>query len=153
MLNNAAIKTAPTVVTVTSLTTGGGTGVGCTTGSIDFTGTNDNMQSIYFRSGANAGTYRTTDSASATAHTWDVATRNAVAIGDTLVAVPLRTHGISTVLFDDTTAMFIDCADAPVLAGTDRYLINVIRLDLATPGQEYAEFSFNPAHFNFQIKA
>ena len=143
-IRNAAIGTAPTVVTVT---TGSVDGLGCTTGAMDFTGTTSNLHTLYCRSGANAGAYRISDSASSTVHTWDVALRNDVAVGDKFVGVPLRTHGYSTVMFDDATAMFIDCADAPVLNGSARWIIQVVRLDLATPGQEYAEFRFDPVHF------
>jgi hypothetical protein len=146
-LRVANIKTAPTVETVTSQTTGGATGVGCTTGTQDFTSIANDMQTLYFRSGGNAGTYRTNNSASATALLFAKATRNSVEIGDTLVIVPVRSHGFSTVMFDDTTAMFIDCADAPALNGTDRWIIQVVRLDLATPGQEYCEFCFDSVHF------
>jgi len=144
-IRNAAIGTAPTVVTATA---GDTDGVGVTTGAIDFTATADNMSTIYCRSGANAGAYRLLDSAHATVHTWDVAMRNDTVIGDTFVAAPMRTHGLSTVMFDATTAMFIDCADDPVLAGTARWDINVIRLDLGTPGGEYCEFMFAPSHFS-----
>ena len=151
-IRNAAIKTAITLLTVTSQDTGGGTGVGCTTGAADFTGTADNMQTIHFRTGESAGSYRHTDSASATVHTWDLATRGDINVGDTCVMAPLRSYGLSTVLFDDTTAMFIDAADAPVLAGTTRYCISVVRLDLATPGYEYAEFKFQPMHFNHVLR-
>ncbi len=146
-LRVAAIGTAPTVETVTSQTTGGATGVGCTTAAHDFTSIANDMSTIYFRSGGNAGTYRTNNSASNTALLFAKATRNSVEIGDTLVIVPLRSHGYSTVMFDDTTAMFIDCADAPVLNGTNRWIIQVIRLDLATAGQEYCEFCFDSVHF------
>lgn len=144
-LRNAAIGTAPTVVTATA---GDTDGVAVTTGAIDFTSTTGNLSTIYCRSGANAGVYRTLDSSSSTAHTWDVATRNDTEIGSTWVAVPVRTHGLSTVMFDATTAMFIDVADNPVLAGTARWDINVIRLDLSEPGGEYCEFQFAPSHFS-----
>ena len=143
-IRKAAIGTAPTVVTATTTSTDG---LGITTGAIDFTPEASNMQTIYCRSGGNAGAYRTTDATSTTVHTWDVAMRNDIAIGDTFVMVPLASVGYSTVMFDDATAMFIDCADGPVLAGTNRWIIQVLRLDLATAGQEYAEFRFDAVHF------
>jgi len=146
-LRVAAIGTAPSVETVTSQTTGGSTGVGFTSGTMDFTSIANDMQTIYFRSGGNAGTYRLNNSASATAALFAKATRNSIEIGDTFVIVPVRSHGYSTVMFDDATAMFIDCADAPVLDGTDRWIISVVRLDLATAGNEYCEFRFDPVHF------
>ena len=146
-IRNAAIKTAPTVATVTSLTTGGGTGVGCTVDGIDHTALASNLDTIYFRTGGNAGTYRTLDSAHATALTWDMALKSDVTIGDTCVVVPIRTHGYSTVMFDATTAMFIDNADDAVLLGTARWTIQVLRLDLSVAGNEYCEFVFDPGHF------
>lgn len=148
-IRNAAIGTAPTVVTATA---GDTDGLGVTTGSIDFTADGNPISTIYCRTGANAGVYRILDSNSATVHTWDTATRNDTEIGSTWVAVPLRTHGLSTVLFDGTTAMFIDCADAPALGGDGYWGINVIRLDLATAGGEYAEFSFEAGHFLLDIE-
>jgi hypothetical protein len=143
-LYNAAVGTAPTVVTVT---TGDTQGLGCTTGAADFTSITSPLQTAYFRSGANAGVYRMKDDSSTTIHTWDTATKNDIAVGDTLVVVPLRTHGPSTVMFDATSASFIDVADAPVLAGTNRWAINVLRLDLSEAGNEYCEFMFDAGHF------
>ena len=143
-IRNGAIGTAPTVVTATNVST---TGLGITTGAVNFTPIASNLQTIYCRTGGNAGAYRTTDATSATVHTWDVAMRNDIAIGDTFVMVPVRSHGYSTVMFDDATAMFIDCADGPVLAGTNRWIIQVVRLDLSTAGNEYCEFRFDPVHF------
>ncbi len=145
---NAATGTAPTVVTVTTAST---TGLGCTTGSIDFTGIAQPLQTFYCRTGANAGSYRMSDSNSATVHTWDTALKSDVAVGDTFVAVPMRTHGPSTVMFDATCAAWIDCADAPVLAGTDRWSIIVHRLDLSVAGSEYCEFRFDTGHFGAYI--
>ena len=146
-IRNAAIGTAPTVATVTSQTTGGATGVGCTVDGIDHTAIASNLDTIYFRSGGNAGCYRTLDSAHATALTWDVALRNDVEEGDTCVVVPVRTHGYSTVMFDATTMAFIDCADDAVLNGTARWIIQVLRLDLSVAGDEYCEFCFDMVHF------
>ena len=148
-LRNAAIGTAPSVVTATA---GDANGLGVTTGAINFTPENTSISTIYCRSGANAGVYRLLDSASTTVHTWDTATRNDTEIGSTWVAVPVRTHGLSTVMFDATTASFIDVADNPVLAGTNRWGINVIRLDLSTAGDEYVEFTFELGHFLYDIE-
>jgi len=147
-LRNAAIGTAPTVVTATA---GNTSGVAVTTGAIDFTSVADNTATIYCRSGNNAGVYRSLDSASTTVHTWDRATRNDTEIGSTWVAAPVRAFGPSTVMFDATTAMFIDVADAPVLAGTNRWSIFVYRLDLAEAGNEYVEFRFDAGHFGSYI--
>ncbi len=147
-IRNAAIGTAPTVVTATNTSADG---LGITTDAMDFTNENTSLGSIHCRTGGNAGAYRILDSASATVHTWDRAMRSDIAVGDTFVGVPLRTHGFSTVMFDATTAMFIDCADAPVQAGTDRWAITVIRLDLNNAGNEYAEFMFAANHFTYRV--
>lgn len=143
---NAAVGTAPTEVTSTNTSSDG---LGITTGAIDFTPENTSTATIYCRSGANAGAYRLLDDSSTTVHTWDKAMRNDIAVGDTFVVVPVRTHGFSTVMFDSTTAAYIDCADANVIAGTDRWGITVLRLDLSTAGNEYCEFMFASGHFMY----
>lgn len=151
-IRNAAIATAPTLLTVTA---GDSDGLGCTTNANDFTGIQLAMQTFYFRSGNNAGAYRIADynaGTSTTVHSWDTATKQDTAAGDTGVCVPIRTHGISTVMFDSTTAMFIDNADAPVSGGADRWGINVLRLDLSEAGKEYVEFCFETGHFLFDIE-
>jgi len=141
---NAAVGVAPSVVTCTTGDSNGLTGV---FGAINFTPTTDNDSTIYFRSGSNAGAYRVMDAASTTTLAWDVALRNDVAAGDTAVAVPIRSHGSSTINFDATTMAWIDCADAPTKAGTNRWSVNVIRLDLSVAGQEYCDFVFQANHY------
>jgi hypothetical protein len=140
----ASTGTAPTLLTSTN-TNGNGTGI--TTNATSFTPDGNSISTIYCRSGANAGAYRTLTSASTTVHTWDMAMKYDIAIGDTFVCVPMRTFGPSTVMFDATTAAFIDVDDNPVLAGTNRWSIIVIRLDLSVAGQEYVEFRFDIGHF------
>ena len=149
-LYNAAVGTAPTVVTATA---GDTDGLGVTTGAIDFTPITTPLQTIYCRSGNNAGVYRLLDAASTTVHTWDTATRNDTEIGSKWVAAPVRTHGLSTVMFDATTATYIDVADAPVLNGTNRWIINVVRLDLSEAGKEFVEFRFDACHFTTYLTA
>ena len=140
----SAVGTAPTLVTCT---TGDSSGVAGTFGAIDFSPTANNDSTLYFRSGSNAGAYRIMDGTSTTALTWDVALRNDVADGDTAVAAPMRYVGSSTVLIGATCMSYIDCANDPVEAGTDRWAINVIRLDLSEAGKEYVEFMFQPNHY------
>lgn len=143
-LFNAAVGTAPTVVTVSSQTTGGGTGVGCTTGSSDVA-TVANFGTIYFRSGANTGAYRTVTSASATAHTWLQATKEDVSVGDTAVVINgLRTAGMGKFI-TDTTGLYVDINGA--LTSHNNW-VNILRLDLSTAGKEYVEFQFNADNFN-----
>jgi len=141
---NAAVGTAPTVMTVT---TGSSDGLGITTNATQFTPEAYPTATIYCRTGANAGSYRLLDAASATVHTWDKAMRNDIAVGDTFVAVPMRFFGPSQIMFDATSASFVDCADAPVLAGTNRWSVIVTRLDLSTAGKEFVEFYFDLGHF------
>jgi len=145
-IRNAAIKTAPTLLTATNATHDAN-GLGVTTNTSECASITTPLSTIYCRTGANAGAYRLCDTASASIHTWDTAMRNDCVYGDTFVLVPVRTHGFSTVMFDDTTAMFIDSADDPVADGTDRWIIDVVRLDLSTAGNEYCEFRFSSTHF------
>jgi hypothetical protein len=148
-IRNAAIGTPPTVLTATA---GNASGLSVTTNAAQCASITSPLQTIYCRTGANAGAYRLTDTSSSTTHTWDQAMRNDTAVGDTFVFVPVRTHGYSTVMFDATTAMFIDAADAAVLGGTDRWGIQVVRLDLSTYGNEYCEFMFEAGHFLMDIE-
>jgi len=148
---NAAVGTAPTVVTCTTAGTSGVTG---TFGAIDFTPTADNDGTLYFRSGNNAGAYRIMDGTSTTALQWDMATRNDVLVGDTAVAVPVRSHGPATIYFHATTMSFIDAAVEPAKAGTNLWAVNVLRLDLSEAGKEYCEFCFLTNHYtNFVTPA
>ncbi|MFH1562844.1 MAG: hypothetical protein ABIF11_05440 [Nitrospirota bacterium] len=142
---NAAVGTGPTVMTVT---TGSSDGLGITTNATQFTPEAYPTATIYCRTGANAGAYRLLDAASSTVHTWDKAVRNDIAVGDTFVAVPMRFFGPSQIMFDGVSASFVDCADAPVLAGTNRWSVIVTRLDLAEAGKETVEFYFDAVHFS-----
>jgi len=145
-LRNAAIGTAPSVLTDT---VGQASGLGFT--AVADAATIAFMSTAYCRSGANEGAYRLIKSAGSTTHTWTKATRSACAIGDTWVTVPVPTFGPGTVMFDATTSMFIDVADAPVANGTARWSIFVYRLDLRVAGQEYCEFRFDPSHFGSYV--
>jgi hypothetical protein len=137
-------------LTERTVTAGDAAGTGCVVSASDFTPIAYPMQTVYFRTGANAGTYRMVDQASATALEWDTATVNDTASGDVLVMAPVRTHGFSTVMFDDVSATFIDI-DAPVYNATHRYVINVVRLDLRETGKEYVEFMFDASHFGHAV--
>ena len=125
-----------------TVSVGDANGVSCTSSATDVSGI-ANLGTIYFRTGANKGVYRITDDASTTALTWDKATPNAVAAGDTLVRVNLRVGGISRVQFD-SEATFIDCSAA---CTADYYGIIVVGLDLSRAGEEYVEFMFATDHF------
>lgn len=138
---NAAVGTAPTLLTVT---TGSSDGLGVTTGACDFTPV-ANLSTVYYRKGANAGVYRITDDTSTTVLTHDVATPYDIAVGDTAVRVPLRHSGVSYVrIGDDTCASFIDCSQTPA---TNYDVIHVVRLDLSEAGSEFVDFMFDGDHF------
>ena len=138
---NGAVGTAPTVCTVT--TGCGGDGIGCTTGSADVA-TVANFATMYMRSGANKGIYRTLTSASATTHTWLKAMPGTIAVGDTCVAINgLRPYGLALAQFD-TEALYIDCSAA---LSSDYYIIDVVELDLSEAGNEHVKFRFNMDNF------
>lgn len=140
--------TGPALLTATNTSTDG---LGITTNANDYTTGVAALHTIYCRSGANAGSYRIVTSTSSTIHTWDNAMIHDIAIGDTFVMVPMRPYGHSTVMFDDTTASWIDCDDGPVAAGTARWAINILRLDLREAGKEFVEFMFSVDHFGAYV--
>lgn len=140
-----AVGTAPVLTTCTTGDANGLTGV--FSPAIDFTPTTGDDGTIYFRSGANAGAYRIMDAASTTTLAWDMALRNDVTAGDTAVAVPMRTHGSSTIYFHATTMSWIDADVEPTKAGTGLWSVNIITLDLSEAGKEYCEFMFQTNHF------
>jgi len=140
-INNAAVGTAPTELTVS--TASGGDGLDCTTDASDAT-TVANFSTIYIRSGANKGIYRQLDSASTTTHTWDKAMYKDVAVGDTAVVINgLNMFGISK-CYIDSVGLYID-ASAALTA--DYFYINVLRLDLREAGNEFVEFQFVAENF------
>lgn len=138
---NGAVGTAPTVVTATVAS--GGDGIGCTTGAADAT-TIANFATIYMRSGANQGIYRTLTSNSDTVHTWLKAMPSDVAVGDTAVVINgLRPYGPSLMQLD-AEALYVDCSAA---LSSDYYIVHVNRLDLSVAGNEYVEFRFDTDNF------
>lgn len=140
-LYNAAVGTAPTLVTVS--TASGGDGIGCTTGATEVA-TVANFSTIYARTGANQGIYRTLTSASQTAHTWLKAMPGDMAVGDTCVVVNgLRPYGPCYMQLD-TEAVYIDTSAALT---ADYYIIDVVELDLSEAGSEHVKFRFNADNF------
>jgi hypothetical protein len=139
-LYNSTLGTAPTVLTVT---TGSTDGLGFTSNATDFTPVADLCTSIG-RSGANEGIMRISDDTSTTVSTNDRAFPYDIAVGDTLIRVPLRPIGQSFVQFDSEST-FIDVSASPA---TDYFIIDVLRLDLDTAGEEKVYFRFNPVHFD-----
>lgn len=137
---NAAVGTAPTLLTATA---GNTDGLQVTTNATQFTPV-VGLATIYCRSGANAGVYRVTDDTSTTTATWDVAMPADTAVGDTFVRVPVRV-GLSYVrIGDDTVASYINCAQSPA---TNYDQIIVTKLDLREAGKEHCEFMFTAGHF------
>lgn len=138
---NGAVGTAPTEVTVTA--GDGGDGIGCTTSASDVA-TVANFSTIYMRTGANAGVYRTLTSASTTTHTWLKAMPSSIAAGDKAVVINgLRPYGISRMQLD-AEGLYVDCSAALT---SDYYNIIVYRLDLSVAGKEYVEFRFDADNF------
>ena len=142
--------TPPTERTVTA---GDTDGTGCTVAASDFAPVAHPLQTVYFRKGANAGTYRMVDQANSTALEWDTACVYDTVAGDVLVMVPVRTHGFSTVYFSPTTMSFIDTAVVPLKSSDAKWTINVVRLDLREQGKEFVEFLFDISHFGHSIKS
>lgn len=143
-----AVGTAMNVVTVSAA---GANAKSCTTDTTGFCRAGDGSEviktnnTIYFRSGTNMGEYRVTDSSSSLYHTWDKALRAAPAVGDTaVIANGLRPCGYSRFQILAEATCINNYADS----STNNYAVNVVRLDLATAGQEYAEFMFLAEHFS-----
>jgi len=135
--SSSIVGTAPTVGTVTTDSSGGT----CTTNTTGVTGV-DSMSTIYFRSGAAAGSYRITMDTSATTHTYGIRTNSTVtdnSVGDTLVKVNLPAVGKGR-LQVSTPALWVQ-SNAAVTA--DYWMVDVVRLDLSTAGSEYVEFRFD----------
>jgi hypothetical protein len=97
---------------------------------------------FYCRSGANAGLYRISETASATVHTFQIAWPHALAASDVFVAAPVR-FGYSR-LQTDALASYLDASATPA---TDYYNAIVEHIDLRETGKEYCIFRFSPEQF------
>jgi hypothetical protein len=137
---NAALGTAPTVVSDTGGADTTGYTTAGTTGACDFTPV-ANVCSIYCRSGRNAGLYRTTNDTSTTAPDVTVAFPYDVALGDTFVRVPLK-QGLSQIYIGGP-GLYIDCS----LTATNNFMVFVEGLNLENAGKETADFTFAADHF------
>jgi hypothetical protein len=138
---NAAVGTAPTVLTVT--TGSGSDGLDFVSNANEST-TVANYATAYCRSGANAGTYRQIVNASSTSFQNTPAFKEDIAVGDTFVVVNLNRFGHSR-CYIDAEGLYLD-SNAEV--STNYHYIDVLRLDLSEAGNEYCEFRFNPICFN-----
>ena len=136
---NAAVGTAPTLLTTTAASATGFNAAG-TTNACDFTPVAD-MGTIYCRTGANAGLYRITHDTSTTAPACPLNFPYAIAIGDTFVRVPVK-QGYSEVYIAGP-GLYITSA----LTATNNFTILVDRLGLEIAGSEYADFRFALDHF------
>ena len=137
-------------IALLTATAGNTSGVQVVTNAADFTNV-ANLGTIYCRSGNNAGAYRICTDASDVTHTWDLAMKADTVIGDTFVKAGMRPYGHSTVMFDNTTAAWIDVDDAPAANGNNRHAISVVRLDLREAGKEFVEFMFDISKFGAYI--
>jgi len=142
-IRNNAIGTAISELTSSA---GNANGLTVTTGACDFTPV-ANLCTIYARSGVNAGQYRITDDTSTTVAAWDREMLSTTATtGEKYVRVPLRPQGVSYITIGDgTVASYIDASKTPA---TDYDIVHVVRLDLSTAGNEYAEFKFDADAFS-----
>jgi hypothetical protein len=114
-----------------------------TTTTLGFTGVND-FATVYCRTGANAGLYRTLNSTSATAPDVEAAFPFDVVAGDTFVGAPLK-QGFSYIYIAGP-GMYIDQSASPA---TNYFEVIVEKVDLKVAGSEKALFRFCPQHFNF----
>jgi hypothetical protein len=131
-------------VCTTTTDTGGADTTGYTTagtqGAVTFTPV-ANVCTIYCRSGANAGLYRTTNDTSTTAADVTTAFPYDVVSGDTFVRVPLK-QGLSEIYIGGP-GLYIDQG----LTATDNFHVICKKLDLAVSGSEKAQFWFTGDHF------
>lgn len=141
-------STRGTTPTVNVVTTGSADGASFTSDACDHTPV-ANLSTAYFRSGLNRGRQRQRTDASATVAAFANAFKDDIAVGDTVVSVPLRPYGISFPQLD-TEADFFDISAAP---GTNHMLFYVHELHLETAGAEYVTGTFAPEHFMPQISA
>lgn len=128
---------APVAPVVGTVTTGNSAGTGCTTGAMSVASV-PGYSTMYFRTGANKGTYRLVYSTHATVHTWTTPTYADVTAGDTCVLVDLPLFGLGAAQLSNYSLSFDINADI----SSDGYQINVLRLDLAEADKEYVEFQW-----------
>jgi hypothetical protein len=139
---NAAVGTAPTLLTATVASTDG---LGTTTNATQFTPV-ANACTIYCRKGANKGAYRILDTTSTTVHTWTQAMNHDIAIGDQFVATHPRYFSTSYLQLGATVGLWVEASFTPA-ANSHYYQVEVERLDLSVAGQEFVEFRFGGDNF------
>jgi len=142
MKTELVVDAPGTPITEVTVTAGSTSGVLATTGACDVI-TVDGYATIYFRTGLCAGTYRKLDSASTTAHTWNLPTYADTVIGDKAVVVNVNMFGLSLV---QLAATYCNCFDIDDGVATNSLGIDTIRLNLEK-GQEWVEFRWNISNF------
>lgn len=141
-LKNDAPGTAPSLLTCT---TADANGLSVTTNATDVAPVAA-LTTIYCRTGLNAGIYRSLYTTSTTVHVTEEEWPHAIAVGDTFVTVPLRTHGRSYIRCgDETYCTYINVSETPA---TNYDVIHVVRLDLSVAGSEYVDFYFDARSFS-----
>jgi hypothetical protein len=127
-----------------------GLGFTCGTTGFNFTSVAYNA-TMYCRSGANKGLYRTTYSAAAgtAEHLFYCYWPYTIAVGDKFVGAPLPECGSGTINFDDV-GLFINGSAA--VTTTDYIGVDILELNLEVSGKEYAIFRINPSQFTQQGK-
>jgi len=137
---DGAYKTVCTTTTDTGgADTTGYTSAG-TQGAVTFTPV-ASICTIYCRSGANAGLYRTTSDTSTTAAVVTTGFPYDVVLGDVFVRVPLK-QGLSEIYIGGP-GLYIDQG----LTASNNFQVIVKDMDLAVSGSEKARFWFTGDHF------
>ncbi len=145
---NAALGTAPGVVTASAASATGWTSAG-TTGAPDYTTGVANLHTAYCRTGANMGLYRRLTNTTGTAPVSTIGFPYDVAIGDTFCMVPLA-QGIS-LIYIAGPGLYISSA---LGLATNYFGVIVKKLDLRESGKETADFRFMSIHFdNYRTNA
>lgn len=139
-LYNSTRGTAPSLNTVTVASA---TGAGFTADAHDHSTPVAGLATSYFRSGLNKGRMRQGTDTSSTVKTFANAFRDDIAVGDTVVTVPLRPFGMCYVQLD-TEADFFDISANPA---TNYIHFDVHELHLEKAGEEYVVGTFDPVHF------
>ena len=137
---NAAYGTACAVITNTAQSTDGST---ITTSALSYTMPAYNTM-FYCRSGANMGLYCPGYAASTTTHTFHLCWPYDIEIGDTFVACALSL-GSAKAKFDSVSTYIEQYGvDNATVYSVDYLYLDILEINLATAGNEYAIFRFNP---------
>jgi len=140
---NASYGTACGVITETA---GDATGATITTSALSYTMPAYNTM-FYCRSGLNMGLYRPGYAASTTTHTFHLCWPYDIAIGDTFVACGLSL-GTTKANFDSVSTYIEQYGvDNATVYSVNCLWLDVLEINLATAGDEYAIFRINPYQF------